>query len=121
MTTTLVPTSASEFHLGRLAEQHHLVDPYDAAFARLAVAHPDRCSTEADYPGWHPHATHTLPRREKLRPRPHRMTVGDLKALLAGVPDWAAVEVVTYDGTDCPEEHDPCVEYSTGVLSIEAA
>jgi hypothetical protein len=49
------------------------------------------------------------------------MTVGDLKALLADVPDWAAVEVVTYDELDLPEEHDPYVEYSTGVLSIEAA
>jgi len=113
----------SEYHLGRVAEQRHLVDPADAAFARLAINHPDRCSTDADYPGWNPHSAHTLRtlRRHPLRPRQHRMTVGDLKALLADAPDSAAVEIVTYDKLELPEEHDPCVEYSAGVLSIEAA
>lgn len=37
---------------GRLAEQQHLLDPNDAAFALLAVQHPDRCHTAADYPAW---------------------------------------------------------------------
>jgi len=115
--------SVWECHLGRVAEQRHLVDPADAAFASLAVDHPDRCSTDADYPGWNPHSAHTLRamRRNPLRPRQHRMTAGDLKALLANVPDWAVVEIVTYDELELPEEHDPCVEYSAGVLSIEAA
>jgi hypothetical protein len=37
---------------GRLAEQAHLLDPADTAFARLACDHGDCCSTEADYPNW---------------------------------------------------------------------
>ncbi|MFF9559237.1 hypothetical protein ACF1DY_25900 [Streptomyces albus] len=37
---------------GRLAEQQHLLDSADAAFALLAVQHPDRCHTAADYPTW---------------------------------------------------------------------
>ncbi|MGA5599004.1 hypothetical protein ACWDCX_23525 [Streptomyces fungicidicus] len=49
------------------------------------------------------------------------MTVGDLKAMLAEVPDWAAVEVITYDEADLPEERDPYVDYSRGVLTIDAA
>lgn len=41
---------------GCLAEQAHQMDPFDAAFARLACEHGDRCSTEADYAGWTPGA-----------------------------------------------------------------
>ncbi|MFL0393523.1 hypothetical protein ACH0CM_12440 [Streptomyces albus] len=37
---------------GRLAEQQHLLDTTDAAFAALAIDHPDRCHTAADYPTW---------------------------------------------------------------------
>ena len=40
-----------------LAEQAHLLDPIDAAFARLACEHGDRCSTDADYKGWIPGGT----------------------------------------------------------------
>ncbi len=64
------------------------------------------------------------PRTNNVRspkPHPHRMTVGDLKAMLAEVPDWAAVEVITYDEADLPEERDPYVDYSRGVLTIDAA
>ncbi|MBQ1165158.1 hypothetical protein KBZ21_45040 [Streptomyces sp. A73] len=39
---------------GHLAEQQHLLDPGDLAFALLAVQHPDRCHTAADYDGWTP-------------------------------------------------------------------
>ncbi|MBQ1166299.1 hypothetical protein KBZ21_50775 [Streptomyces sp. A73] len=39
---------------GHLAEQQHLLDPVDLAFAQLAVQHPDRCHTAADYDGWTP-------------------------------------------------------------------
>lgn len=42
---------------GCLAEQAHQLDPFDAAFARLACEHGDRCSTEADYEGWTPGGT----------------------------------------------------------------
>ncbi|NWF25298.1 hypothetical protein HW130_03295 [Streptomyces sp. PKU-EA00015] len=37
---------------GCLAEQAHLLDPADTAFAALACAHPECCSTDADYPTW---------------------------------------------------------------------
>ena len=37
---------------GRGAEQRHLVDPLDRTWGRLAVEHPEACSTAADYPGW---------------------------------------------------------------------
>ncbi|MEU4967841.1 hypothetical protein [Streptomyces smyrnaeus] len=37
---------------GHIAEQQHLLDPNDDAFAALAVQHPDRCHTAADYPAW---------------------------------------------------------------------
>ncbi|WP_331445810.1 hypothetical protein [Streptomyces xanthochromogenes] len=37
---------------GRAAEAHHLVDACDPIFATLAVAHPEACSTCADYPDW---------------------------------------------------------------------
>lgn len=53
--------------------------------------------------------------------RTRTMTVADLRALLADVPDWAAVHVVTYDELDLPEEHDPCVEYRAGVLTIDVS
>ncbi|MFG7942931.1 peroxidase [Streptomyces cacaoi] len=39
---------------GRLAEQRHHLDAQDAAFAALAIAHPDRCHTADDYPDWTP-------------------------------------------------------------------
>ncbi|KAA6216450.1 hypothetical protein [Streptomyces filamentosus] len=39
---------------GCLAEQAHQMDPFDAAFARLACEHGDRCSTPDTYPTWTP-------------------------------------------------------------------
>ncbi|MFD7661002.1 hypothetical protein [Streptomyces sp. NPDC059788] len=52
----LVVDNATEEHCCRvragLIEQNHAVDPADAAFARLAVEHPECCSTAADYPDW---------------------------------------------------------------------
>lgn len=120
-TTTLAP--ASEYHLGRVAEQRHIVDQLDDAFAKLAVDHPERCSTKADYPDWSPHVAHTLraQARQKRRPRPYRMIVADLKALLADVPDWAAVEVLHYDEDGVPEERDPYIDYAAGILTIDVA
>ncbi|MFD0074325.1 hypothetical protein ACFVIY_18010 [Streptomyces sp. NPDC127166] len=49
-------TLAADIRLraGRLAEQAHQLDLCDAAFARLACEHGDRCSTAADYPDWTP-------------------------------------------------------------------
>lgn len=46
----------AELEADRLAEQtHQLEDPAtDAAFARLAIDHPDRCHHDSDYPGWQP-------------------------------------------------------------------
>lgn len=38
--------------VGRAAEAHHLIDPTDAAFALLAVEHPEACTTAATYPDW---------------------------------------------------------------------
>ncbi|GAA1016879.1 hypothetical protein ACFQWA_28025 [Streptomyces thermogriseus] len=49
------------------------------------------------------------------------LTVGDLRAALADVPDWAAVEVTYLDdelGIGSSEEI--FVDYSRGVLMIEA-
>jgi hypothetical protein len=43
--------------VGRSAELRHLVDPCDSAFAQMASAHPEKCSTAADYPGWTPGGT----------------------------------------------------------------
>ncbi|MFD8269212.1 hypothetical protein [Streptomyces althioticus] len=69
-----------------------------------------------------PHTPTSKPRPATApEPRPHRMTVGDLKARLAEVPDWAAVEVITYDNEDLPREQDPHIDYSRGVLTIDAA
>lgn len=46
---------------GVAAEARHQLDPtevtVDAAFARLAVEHPDTCAGAADYPGWTPGGT----------------------------------------------------------------
>jgi hypothetical protein len=42
---------------GLAAETRHLLDPYDEAFAALACAHPDTCSTPDTYPGWTPGGT----------------------------------------------------------------
>ncbi|APE21344.1 MULTISPECIES: hypothetical protein [Streptomyces] len=39
---------------GCLAEQAHQMDALDAAFARLACEHGDRCSTADTYPDWTP-------------------------------------------------------------------
>lgn len=39
---------------GAVAEQRHLLDPADRAFAALACACPTGCSCPADYPGWTP-------------------------------------------------------------------
>lgn len=39
---------------GATAEDRHLLDPCDSAFARLACEHPDRCSCGDDYPTWTP-------------------------------------------------------------------
>ncbi|GAA2929328.1 hypothetical protein [Streptomyces enissocaesilis] len=43
--------------VGRAAELRHQIDPCDSAFARLACTHPEKCSTQADYPGWTPGGT----------------------------------------------------------------
>ncbi|MEV7654583.1 hypothetical protein AB0O39_10475 [Streptomyces anulatus] len=40
------------FAAGAVAEQRHLCDPTDTAFALLPCPHPELCSTEADYPDW---------------------------------------------------------------------
>ncbi|GGV46239.1 hypothetical protein [Streptomyces spectabilis] len=40
---------------GRGAEMRHLADPLDHTWERLAVEHPEACSTAADYPGWAEH------------------------------------------------------------------
>lgn len=40
--------------IGRAAEQRHLVDPADNAFARMACEHPEACSCPEDYPNWRP-------------------------------------------------------------------
>jgi len=42
--------------LGRIAEQRHQCndDDCDRKFAALAEAHPEACSTPADYPDWTP-------------------------------------------------------------------
>ncbi|MBQ1164382.1 hypothetical protein KBZ21_41045 [Streptomyces sp. A73] len=45
---------AAGIEMKDLAEQQHLLDPVDLAFALLAVQHPDRCHTAADYDGWTP-------------------------------------------------------------------
>ena len=34
------------------AEQRHVLDPADGAFARLACTHPDACSCESGDPVW---------------------------------------------------------------------
>ncbi|MEU5838588.1 hypothetical protein ABZ820_33650 [Streptomyces diacarni] len=52
---------------------------------------------------------------------PHGMTVADLRVALADIPDWASVQVTTYDAMDCPEEHDPRLDYSAGTLTIDVA
>lgn len=48
----LAALSGGDCDEGRLAEQQHLLDSADTAFALLAVQHPDRCHTAADYPTW---------------------------------------------------------------------
>ncbi|MDW6058050.1 hypothetical protein SAZ11_08105 [Streptomyces sp. FXJ1.4098] len=42
---------------GALAEQRHLIDPLDRTWEQLPCAHPETCSTEADYLGWTPGRT----------------------------------------------------------------
>ncbi|WP_369213891.1 hypothetical protein [Streptomyces flavofungini] len=52
-----VVASAAEESLllaGRAAEQRHLLDPCDGAFAALACAHPEACACDTDYPDWRP-------------------------------------------------------------------
>ncbi|MEU2724010.1 hypothetical protein [Streptomyces smyrnaeus] len=50
-----IPAPAPEQPVdGQLAEQQHLLDTADLAFALLAVQHPDRCHTPDDYPTWTP-------------------------------------------------------------------
>lgn len=46
--------TASRLADGAAAEQRHLLDPTDQAFAALACACPNGCSCPADYPGWTP-------------------------------------------------------------------
>ncbi|MDX3713447.1 hypothetical protein PV733_31790 [Streptomyces europaeiscabiei] len=46
--------AARRIKAGATAEQRHLLDPADRAFAALACACPDGCSCEADYPAWTP-------------------------------------------------------------------
>jgi hypothetical protein len=54
---------------------------------------------------------------------PFAMSVADLKAALADLPDWAAVQVVIgYDDADYPQERGELyVDYSGGVLTIDVA
>lgn len=49
----------------------------------------------------------------------HHMTVADLKALLADVPDWAAVEVVTGDEDYISTDDNLEITYERGVLTID--
>jgi hypothetical protein len=53
--------------------------------------------------------------------RTHLMTVADLKARIADLPDWALVEVVAYDADGAAESCDPHIDYGRGVLTIDAA
>jgi hypothetical protein len=53
--------------------------------------------------------------------RQHPATVADLKALLEDLPDWAAVQVISYDETGCMEDHAPYVDYKAGVFTIDVA
>ncbi|WP_045562337.1 hypothetical protein [Streptomyces sp. FxanaA7] len=46
--------TASRLADGAAAEQRHLLDPADSAFAALACSCPTACSCPADYPGWTP-------------------------------------------------------------------
>ncbi|MBD9721902.1 hypothetical protein PV755_09180 [Streptomyces caniscabiei] len=45
---------AQRLAAGAAAEQRHLLDPADHAFAALACSCPTACSCAADYPGWTP-------------------------------------------------------------------
>lgn len=42
---------------GLLAEDRHLLDPQDSAFAAIACNHPETCTTPDTYPGWTPGGT----------------------------------------------------------------
>jgi hypothetical protein len=53
--------------------------------------------------------------------RTHLTTVADLKARIADLPDWALVEVISYDDDGAAETHDPHIDYARGVLTIDAA
>lgn len=46
--------TARRLQAGAVAEQRHLLDSADRAFAALACACPDGCSCPDDYPGWKP-------------------------------------------------------------------
>lgn len=66
------------------------------------------------------------PKAAPAKPQPashaHRMTVGDLRDRLADLPDWAEVVVVSGgDEVEPPEESDPLLTYSQGLLLIETA
>ncbi|MFE2497160.1 hypothetical protein [Streptomyces scopuliridis] len=50
-------TARQRLARGVAAEARHPVDPCDRAFAALAACHPERCSCDADYPGWTPGRT----------------------------------------------------------------
>ncbi|MFH8751039.1 hypothetical protein ACH4GK_32140 [Streptomyces rimosus] len=52
MTTPRPAVEAPAAKCTPACEMDHMLDPADAAFARLAVEHPECCSTAADYPGW---------------------------------------------------------------------
>ncbi|MFJ4051757.1 hypothetical protein ACIP29_37500 [Streptomyces coelicoflavus] len=52
---------------------------------------------------------------------PYRMTVADLRAALADLPDWAPVQVATYDDDGCVTDADPYIAYDHGVLTIDTA
>ncbi|MFF4771074.1 hypothetical protein ACFY1V_31655 [Streptomyces sp. NPDC001255] len=55
-------------------------------------------------------------------PRPHRMTVADLRAQIADMPDWAEVAVLSGGSEyEPPEETDPYLSYAQGLLLIEPA
>jgi len=53
--------------------------------------------------------------------RTHVMTVADLRDQIADLPDWALVEVISYDEDGAAESRDPHIDYGHGVLTIDAA
>lgn len=59
VTTARLEASVEMLRLKRLtagleAEARHQLEPPVDMFTLMAVEHPERCSTAADYPGWVP-------------------------------------------------------------------